>query len=287
MCQIEACVNSRPLCPMSSDPNDIESLTPAHFLVGGSLISPPIENLDDVNVNWLSRWQLVQRATQQFWKQFQDEYLCRLQTKTKWFENKTEPKENELVLVKEENVAPYDWPMARIVKVHKGDDNLTRIVTLKMKNKIFKRPITKITPLPIDYDDENKREIVSYVNKMSKIKRPASAIPIILCMLLLSTKIGGAAATQPFSIEHFEHPPGLYFEGVTTAYMATSQWNIITYLKTDALHAELKHFDEIFQTLNESCTKRASVIITCDSLVALIKNKITNIKEKSKLLFDI
>lgn len=54
LCQIEACVNSRPLCSMSSDPNDIESLTPAHFLIGGSLISPPDENHEDVNVNWLS-----------------------------------------------------------------------------------------------------------------------------------------------------------------------------------------------------------------------------------------
>lgn len=39
--------------------------------------------------------------------------------KTKWFENKIEPKENELVLVKEENVAPYDWPKARILSAQR------------------------------------------------------------------------------------------------------------------------------------------------------------------------
>lgn len=30
--QVEAAVDSRPLCDMSSSPNDIEPLTPAHFL---------------------------------------------------------------------------------------------------------------------------------------------------------------------------------------------------------------------------------------------------------------
>ena len=39
--QIEACLNFRPVSPLSSDPDDIAALTPRHFLVGSALIAPP------------------------------------------------------------------------------------------------------------------------------------------------------------------------------------------------------------------------------------------------------
>lgn len=39
--QIEATLNSRPLYQMSSDPNDLSPLTPAHLIIGHSLTTPP------------------------------------------------------------------------------------------------------------------------------------------------------------------------------------------------------------------------------------------------------
>src|SRR5439155_15589177 len=34
LAEVEACLNSRPITPMSTDPNDFDFLTPGHFLIG-------------------------------------------------------------------------------------------------------------------------------------------------------------------------------------------------------------------------------------------------------------
>ncbi|XP_046383976.1 uncharacterized protein LOC124154345 [Ischnura elegans] len=63
---IEACLNSRPITQMSSDPNDLNPLTPGHFLIGDALTAIPDPNMIDVPVNRLSRWQHVTRMQQHF-----------------------------------------------------------------------------------------------------------------------------------------------------------------------------------------------------------------------------
>ncbi|GFU45635.1 integrase catalytic domain-containing protein [Trichonephila clavipes] len=64
--QIEVVLNSRPICPLSNDPNDVETLTPAHFLVGSSLVAIPDPDYTEIPMNRLSRWQLVQRMNNIF-----------------------------------------------------------------------------------------------------------------------------------------------------------------------------------------------------------------------------
>lgn len=39
--QIEAVLNSRPLCPVTNDPSDLEVLTPGHFMIGDRMVTPP------------------------------------------------------------------------------------------------------------------------------------------------------------------------------------------------------------------------------------------------------
>jgi len=45
LCQIEACLNSRPLTPLSSNALDLEPIIPAHFLIGGPLLLVPEADL--------------------------------------------------------------------------------------------------------------------------------------------------------------------------------------------------------------------------------------------------
>ncbi|XP_054260025.1 uncharacterized protein LOC128984709 [Macrosteles quadrilineatus] len=76
--RIEGMMNSRPITPLSSDPSDLEALTPGHFLVGGPLMTPLEPDLRSIPINRLKRWQVVQQFSQHIWARWQKEYLYTL-----------------------------------------------------------------------------------------------------------------------------------------------------------------------------------------------------------------
>ena len=80
--EIEVILHSRPISPMSPDPNDFLPLTPAHFLIGGSLISFPQLSVNNISSQRLSVWQHAQQLRQHFWKRWHAEYLHHLSTRT-------------------------------------------------------------------------------------------------------------------------------------------------------------------------------------------------------------
>lgn len=152
LAQIEACLNSRPLSPMSSDPADLSVLTPGHFLTGDALLAPPDQSIDLQNVSLLTRWQLVQRIYQNVSSRWQSEYLYRLQQYPKWTKPSLNIQINDLVLLKDPSHPPPNWPLARVIKIHPGDDGLVRVVTVRTPNSEFKRCIIKICPLPTQFN---------------------------------------------------------------------------------------------------------------------------------------
>ncbi|XP_037911976.1 uncharacterized protein LOC119652107 [Hermetia illucens] len=147
--QIEAVLNSRPLMPISDDVNDLEALTPAHFLIGEPLISIPQETPNE-ELNLLKKWKLTQQIVKQFWNRWSDEFISRLQQRPKWMKTKPNMEPGQLVLVKSENYPPLMWPLARIIEVHPGADGLVRVATIKLHGRITKRPIVKLAVLPIE-----------------------------------------------------------------------------------------------------------------------------------------
>ncbi|XP_063917191.1 uncharacterized protein LOC135132905 [Zophobas morio] len=122
--RIEACLNSRPLTPLSSDPNDLEALTPGHFLIGEALTAPVEINLDDVRLNRLSRWQMVEKMRQHFWKRWSREYVVQLQQRNKWKIETAAVQPGAMVLLVEDGLPPLHWPLGRIQEVHHGNDGL-------------------------------------------------------------------------------------------------------------------------------------------------------------------
>ncbi|GFT63557.1 integrase catalytic domain-containing protein [Trichonephila clavipes] len=152
MAQIEAVLNSRPLSPLSSDPNDLNPLTPGHFLTNCAISSFSEPYTDSDSLSYHSRWKLIQSLRDKFWNRWSTEYLTHLQTRAKWSVQNPNLMENQLVLLKDPNTKPLDWPMGRILEVFPGSDGFVRVVNVKTSTGILKRAITKVVPLPIPVD---------------------------------------------------------------------------------------------------------------------------------------
>lgn len=148
--QIEAVLNSRPISPISNSPNDLNPLTPAHFLIGRNLTTLPDEDVTDIPINRLSKYKLLQSIVQSFWKRWSREYLHTLQQRSRWNKQNNNVKIGDLALIIEENLPPMSWRLGRIVKLHSGDDKIVRVVTLKVQGGETKRSVSKLCVLPLD-----------------------------------------------------------------------------------------------------------------------------------------
>ncbi|XP_076301671.1 uncharacterized protein LOC143219688 [Lasioglossum baleicum] len=148
--QIEASLNSRPLCPLSDDPSDLAALTPGHFLIGDALNVIPEPDLTDTPRSRLSRWQLLRQLIDHFWSRWSREYMQQFLTASKWQTKSPPVRIGDLVLVRDERTPPARWPLARVTELHPGKDNITRVVTVRTATTVLKRPITKLCRLPVD-----------------------------------------------------------------------------------------------------------------------------------------
>lgn len=81
-----------------------------------------------------------------FWDRWSHKYLQGLVPRPKWQRSEKNVKSGDLCFVLTETTLPTKWPLARISRVHLGDDGRVRVVTVKTAELV--RPITKIILLP-------------------------------------------------------------------------------------------------------------------------------------------
>ncbi|XP_074101979.1 uncharacterized protein LOC141529375 [Cotesia typhae] len=148
--QIEATLNSRPLCALTEDPEDLEVLTPGHCLVGEPLNVMSEPSLEELSPGRLSRWQLIRQALDSFWMRWSASCLHRYQVIFKWNQRSPNLKKGDMVLVVDERYRPAQWPLSRITKAHPRKDGLIRTVTIWTQTSTMDRSIAKVCPLPIN-----------------------------------------------------------------------------------------------------------------------------------------
>ena len=161
--QIEAILNSRPITPMSSNPNDPLPLTPAHLMMGGPITALYEKSLINIPDNRLTNWQKLNKMVQSFWNRYHKEYLNTLQQRHKWKSPTDNLNLGDIVLIYEENTPTNKWPIGRIVTLYPGTDGIVRaaeVRTLKedsnktkdtvFQYKTFTGAITKLCKLPVN-----------------------------------------------------------------------------------------------------------------------------------------
>lgn len=148
--QVESTLNSRPLIPMSSDPNDLSTLTPGHFLIGEPLTTLVEPDTKELKILPTDRYNYLCSLYHHFWNRWNKEYLVQLQQRAKWTQPSTNVQIHQIVLIKEDNIPPQKWQIGRVISVHPGNDGKVRVATVKTKFGTYKRAIVNLAPLPLD-----------------------------------------------------------------------------------------------------------------------------------------
>ncbi|XP_077265702.1 uncharacterized protein LOC143899343 [Temnothorax americanus] len=135
---------------MSTNPSDLEVLSPGHFITMGPLVSVPTHDVTPLSVNRLSRWQLVQRIHQDFWKRWHYKYLNTLQQRPKWWTSVNPLAVGSLVLIRDANMPPLRWRRGRVEALHPSSDDVPRVATVRVADgSTISRPLVKLCPLPM------------------------------------------------------------------------------------------------------------------------------------------
>ena len=174
-CQVEACLNSRPLLPMTSHNQEgLTPLTAGHFLFMDAPNAYPEDPTLPEEPRLLKRWEQCQAVVHHFWARWSQEYIQTLISRTKWQGTKPNLQVGDMVLYQPKERFACRWPLARILETYPGTDGLVRVALIQpAKAQATKRPVTKLSLL---YREEGNQAIPTLASPGS-MSRPEPAAP--------------------------------------------------------------------------------------------------------------
>ena len=166
ICQISACLNSRPYLAQDCHDGGRSTTDPRTFSDWQTRPSLPV----DADLTLTKRWELCQALVQLFWDMWSKSYLSSLQKRHKWQKPLPNVGVGDLVMLLEETPLATQWKMGKVSSVYPGADGLvcaadvevastifpkyyhttTRKLgprDLTVKKTIYRRPVVKLAPL--------------------------------------------------------------------------------------------------------------------------------------------
>jgi hypothetical protein len=152
MAEVCAIMNSRPLGPISSDPNSPWILTPA-MLLNQKFDGTSTVNFDiDQRHMYQKQWKMAQVLSNIFWKQWKDSYIHTLQSRRKWQTSQNSIKEGDVVLLKDKDQPRNEWSVGIVTNaIQSESDGKVRKAEIRVfkngKLVTYTRPVTEMVVL--------------------------------------------------------------------------------------------------------------------------------------------
>ena len=152
LCEIEACINNRPLTFVGDEIDSSKPLTPSHFLLGkNSGLQTAVDEVEyEISQEQLSETELIrQRSLELFWTTWSKDYLRNLPPAINKFQSKGSIDVGSVVMIREDNLVRMKWPLGVVTKLFPGRDGNVRSVELKTAKGTLVRPIQKLHNLEV------------------------------------------------------------------------------------------------------------------------------------------
>ena len=144
--EVEYMINARPLTHVSIDPNDLEPLTPLHFLLAGDRRVP---SWTDPKPDLRKQYQIAQMITDSFWRRWTKEYLPTLNLRPKWNTTAKQVVVGDVVLMVDPNGPRNSWPLGIIERVFPGRDGVVRAADVRNNEGIYRRGVRQLVVLDV------------------------------------------------------------------------------------------------------------------------------------------
>lgn len=202
--------------------------------------------------------------------------------------------------------------MGKIVKLHPGADGLVRVVTLRMKGGLFKRPIARLSPLPVECNEITEIQVEDASPKYAKeqekasvndrtvrkpqrkgkrrgaethvsdgqrrsprIQNKASFMLSILVGLFLTSLVGAE------SIHRFKHEPGLHFIETGEVQFIDNFWTISVQQNATEFDLAIQRINESIEVISASCL---STKMNCATYLDSLKWRKISMQSKLQMI---
>lgn len=143
------------LYAITSEAVEPVALTPFMLCMQRNLQSSPLDRANRENKLLTHRYTLLKKLRKELWDRFRSEYLGHLQKRYKWKTTTRNARVGDVVLVKELNSPPNQWPIGIITRCLPDETGTVRRVEVKTSQREY-APRATCQLIPLLTEDEDR-----------------------------------------------------------------------------------------------------------------------------------